>query len=66
MVSGQWPSPETLSSRIIENLQEAADAEQDEAQRGKLRAAADVLGGAAREVGTDVLTAVILRATGMA
>jgi hypothetical protein len=66
VVSGQWPSPETLSSRIIENLQEAADAEQDEAQRGKLRAAADVLGGAAREVGTDVLTAVILRATGMA
>jgi hypothetical protein len=62
VVSGQWPSPETLSSRIIENLQEAADAE----QRGKLRAAADVLGGAAREVGTDVLTAVILRATGMA
>ena len=65
IATGQWPNPETLSARILAGIEAAAEAESDDVRRGKLRSAAEVLGTAARDVGTDVLTAVILRATGM-
>lgn len=63
--TGQWPNPESLSERILESLEEVIDGE-DEERTGKLRVAAEVLGSTAKGVGTSVLTAAILRATGIA
>lgn len=63
--TGQWPTAESLAARIIAGLEQTAEQEPDETERGKLRAAAAVLGDSAKEVGTNVLTAVILRSAGM-
>ena len=51
--------------RIIKALEDSAAAEPDIEKRGRLRSAASALGDTAKDVGTNVLTAVILRSTGL-
>lgn len=65
IATGQWPTAESLAARIIAGLEETAAQEPDEAKRGKIREAVTVLGETAKDVTTNVLTAVILRSTGM-
>jgi len=62
---GQWPTPESWADRLIKALNEAADAEKDEAKKGKLRHAAEAVGDLGRGVLSDVIAAVIVRSTGM-
>jgi hypothetical protein len=50
---GQWP--ESVADGIIRGLLEAADREPDEAKRSRLRAAADALGGFARDLLVNVI-----------
>jgi len=63
--TGQWPTAETLAMRIIKALEDSAAAEPDIEKRGRLRSAASALRDTAKDVGTNVLTAVILRSTGL-
>ncbi len=63
--TGQWPTAESLAAQILAGFEESAEQEPDEAKRGKIRAAAAVLGEVAKGVTTNVLTAVILSKTGM-
>lgn len=59
---GAWPTPEGMAERILRELEAAAEAEPDAEKRGKLRAAAAVLGRGAVDTTSNVLAAVIARA----
>ena len=61
---GQWPSPESVVDRIVGELVAAAEREPDEAKRTKLRAAADAVGGFARDVVVSVIANVATRPIG--
>ena len=61
---GQWPSPESLADRIIRELPDAAEREPDEAQRPRLRAAADALGGFGRDLLVNVIANVATKPIG--
>lgn len=50
IASGQWPSPEGLVADLVEYLERAALSEQEPERKSKLRAAAIILGGVAKEV----------------
>ena len=52
---GSWPSADALVDRLVEALGEVADAEQEPERKGKIRAAADTLGGIARDVAVRVI-----------
>ena len=65
MVTGQWPSAETMAARIIAGLEEAADREPAEETRGRLREAANVLGATVRDLSTNVLASVIAKQLGI-
>ena len=65
VVTGQWPSAETMAARIIAGLEEAAEREPDEAKRSRLRETADVLGETARDVTANLLAAVIAKHLGL-
>jgi hypothetical protein len=58
-VVGAWPTPDALADRIIAALCNAADNELDEAQKGKLRRAAEAVAGVGRDILTDVTAQVI-------
>lgn len=58
---GSWPEPENLAAQIAAALRDAAAAEPDEEKKGKLRAAAEVVGGIARSVVIEALAARIGR-----
>ena len=62
---GTWPTADAWADHLIKALAEAAAQEPDEAERGKLRRAADVLGGLGRDVLAEVVTTVITRGTGL-
>lgn len=62
---GTWPTAEVWADRLVHALIQAAEEEPDEARRGKLRRAADVLGGLGRDVLIDVISAVVTRGTGL-
>ena len=55
--AGQWPSPETMSDRLLSALSSAADREGDPVRKGHLRAAADALTGIGRDVLVNVMSA---------
>jgi hypothetical protein len=59
LVTGLHPDGDDVLSRLIDGLRQAADQVSDEDERGRLRRAADALGGIARDVGVGVLTAVM-------
>ncbi len=48
--AGQWPDPEQWVDRLVEALQRSAKQEPDADKRSKLRQAATVLGGMARDI----------------
>jgi hypothetical protein len=61
---GQWPSPESVTDRIVRELVAAAEREPDEAKRTKLRAAAETVGGFARDVVVSVIANVATKPIG--
>lgn len=54
-VVGQWPSPDTLVPSLTAALEQVAEQTADEDTRGRLRRAADALGGLAKEVAVEVV-----------
>ena len=50
IAAGQWPDPESLVQQLVAALAKAADDEPDPVKRGKLKQAADVIGGAALQI----------------
>ena len=53
---GAWPTPDNLVEELVAALLRAADKETSEAEKGRLRAAAEVIGGMARDIAVGVVT----------
>jgi hypothetical protein len=53
---GSWPSPDDLVTQLAAALAQAADRESEPERKSHLRAAADALGGVAREVAVRVIS----------
>ena len=64
LITGLHPDGDDALSRLIAGLRGAADMHPDEDERGRLRRAADALGGVARDIGVQVVTAVITKQAG--
>ena len=52
---GSWPTPENMLDGLIEALNSEADRASDD-QKSRLHAAADALGGVAREIAIRVIS----------
>jgi hypothetical protein len=61
---GQWPSPETMSDRLLAALNEAVEQESDPTKRSRLRAAADAVAGIGRDVLVNVFSTAATGAIG--
>jgi DNA-binding transcriptional MocR family regulator len=59
LITGLHPDGDDALSRLVNGLRQAADQTADEDERGRLRRAADALGGIARDIGVAVLTSVL-------
>lgn len=57
LITGLHPDGDDALSSLMQMLRDAADQEVDEDERGRLRRAADAIGGVSRGVMTGVLTA---------
>ena len=65
LITGLHPDGDDALSGLISALRQAADETNDEAERGRLRKAADALAVVGRDLGVGLMTAVISRyATG--
>lgn len=68
-MAGAWPTKEALSvalaEQMIKGLNDAADAEDDDEQRGKMKRTASWIGGAGKDVFANVVAAVIAKQMGM-
>jgi hypothetical protein len=62
---GQWPSAEAMADRVAAALREAADREQDPQKKSKLRTAAEIAGGFARDFVIDALASIATKPIGM-
>lgn len=62
---GQWPTAESVTARLAEAFESAAESEPDPEKKGKLRQVAGFLGSTGRDVATEVVSKVILRSAGM-
>jgi hypothetical protein len=62
---GQWPTPEGLIDSLAEAFREAADDETNSERKGKLREVASFLSSTGREVATEIVSKIVLHATGM-
>jgi hypothetical protein len=62
---GQWPSAESLITRLVEGLNAAADQEANPERKSRLRQAASLLGGAARDIATDIAARFIEHSMGL-
>jgi hypothetical protein len=62
---GAWPNPENLAIQLLAEMEKAAEAEPDPDKRGRLRAAATVLGETLRGSGEAILASVIAKALGL-
>jgi hypothetical protein len=60
---GSWPTPTSVVDQIVESLAAAADAETEPERKGRLKSAAEALGGVARDVAVAVLSAKLGSAT---
>jgi hypothetical protein len=58
---GAWPTADSLVDHLVEALGRAADDEPEPERKGRLRQAADVVGGMARDVAVAVISARIGR-----
>lgn len=65
VATGQWPSPDTMAAGILKALEDAAESEADEVERGRLKAAVGVLGDGFKDVGTNLLATLIARQMGL-
>jgi hypothetical protein len=54
---GAWPTADTLVDQLADALRRAADDEPELERKGRLRQAADVVGGMARDVAVAVISA---------
>ena len=54
---GAWPTPDNLVEQLAAALSRAADDEPEPERKGKLRNAADVVGGMARDIAVNVISA---------
>ena len=57
LLTGLHPDGDEALSSLMSALRQAADSSADEDERGRLRRAADALGGISRDIGAGVLTA---------
>lgn len=64
LITGLHPDGDDALSRLIDGLRQAAEQTGDEDERGRLRRAADALGSVTRDIGVQVLTAVITKQAG--
>jgi hypothetical protein len=62
---GQWPTGESLVAGLVEGLDAAAEREADPERKSRMRQAAAVVGGTARDVVVDVASKVIERSMGL-
>ena len=62
---GQWPTGEALVERLVQGLDEAAEAETDPDRRTRLKSAAAWIGGGLRDVAANALGTAIAKSTGM-
>ncbi|MBO0900856.1 hypothetical protein J1G43_12870 [Cellulomonas sp. zg-ZUI22] len=65
LMTGLHPDGDDVLSQLVSALRQAAEQQPDEDERGRLRKAADALGGVTRDVGVSVVAAVLARAAGM-
>jgi hypothetical protein len=56
---GQWPTAESLITRLAEGFATAADREPDPEKKSRLRTVAGTLGGAGRDIAVQVASAVV-------
>jgi hypothetical protein len=56
---GQWPTPEAWVDRLVAGLEQAADDEPNEEKRSRIKQAAGVLGGIARDVAVKAASGAI-------
>jgi hypothetical protein len=56
---GAWPSTDVFVEQLAAALARAADEEQEPERKSRLREAAEVLGGMARDIGVNVISAKI-------
>jgi hypothetical protein len=54
---GSWPSPEAMLNQLVVALEDASESEAEPERKGRLRAAAETLGGMARDLAVDVMAA---------
>lgn len=64
-IVGTWPSPQTLADRLTEAMAEAAEHEQDDETRSRLRRLATWLGSAGRDILVDVTATALAKGTGV-
>jgi hypothetical protein len=62
---GQWPTGESLVNQLVDGLDAAAEHETDPQRKSRLRQAAALLGGAARDVVVDIAAKVVERSAGL-
>lgn len=63
--AGQWPTGDSLVTRLVEGLNAAAEHERDPERKSRLRQAAALLGGGVRDIAVDIAAKVIERSTGL-
>ena len=54
---GSWPSADSIVDQLVAALDSAADQEPESVRKGKLRNAADLLGGMARDIAVATIAA---------
>jgi len=54
---GTWPSADALLEQLVAALTAAADAEPEPERKGRLKAAAELLGGMARDIAVQAIGA---------
>jgi hypothetical protein len=64
-VVGQWPTAESLVSRLAEAFGEAAEEETDPEREGRLRQIATFLGEMGKDVAAEIVAKILLHQVGM-
>jgi hypothetical protein len=62
---GQWPTADSLITRLVDGFNAAAEREPDPERKSRLRAIASGLGGSVRDVAVDIVARVIEHRTGL-
>ncbi len=62
---GQWPTAESLITRLAEAFSAAAEREPDQKKKNRLRSIAGMLGGAGRDIAVEVAAKVVEHQMGM-